>query len=229
MRPSSHRPRDPARWQECIDAVDSPVSMGIALVILAVLCALLLKVVHNNIAPFFIVMGEPVPQTSGIPIIGWAYDLLHLLYVGTGALIAWLLVNLAETMWILIALDRKAHRTAIKESQQEQAAQQSQASSGREDRHIRRMRRRAIKLPFFFQAASGWIALVAFVIDAIVNWQAYPAVKDWGAFMAGLTIGDMSPIDWQHVLQQGWNLFSLELLVVAIIICAQWVWMHRQP
>lgn len=229
MAAQTRRQRYQERFEHFVDDMDSPLSMGIALIVLAVLCALLLKVIYNNIAPFMIVMGEPIPKASGIPIIGWAYDVLKLLYVGTGAFIAWFLVNLAETMWILIALDRKAHRAAIKESQKEQSYQQSQQTTGREDRHIRRMRKRAIKLPFFFQAGSGWIALAAFAIDAIVNWKAYPAVKDWGALMAGLTIGDLSPIDWNNVMQQGWNLFSLELLVVAIIVCGQWVWMHRQP
>jgi hypothetical protein len=229
MTTSTRRQRYQEQFEQFIDEVDSPVSMGITLVLLAVLCALLLKVIHNNIAPFLIVMGDPVPKPSGIPIIGWGYDMLNLLYVGTGAFIAWFLVNLAETMWILIALDRKAHRTAIKESQKEQAYQQSQQSNGREDRHIKRMRRRAIKLPFFFQAGSGWIALAAFIVDALINWRAYPAVKDLGAFMAGLTIGDLSPINWNNIMQQAWNLFSLELLVVAIVVCGQWVWMHRQP
>lgn len=207
---------------------DSPASMFVAILILIVLCSLFLKVLFINAEPFLILVGADVPKPSGYPIIGWAFDVLNMLYIGTGGVLLWALVQLAETTWILVALDRKAHRSATREAQKE-LEYQDQQSGQKSDRHIRKMRRRAVKLPFFFQAASGYIALGAFVFDIIVNWRAYPLFSDWDAFTAGLTIGDFSPILWDNALRQFWNLFSVEILVVAIIACGQWVWMHRQP
>jgi hypothetical protein len=134
-------------------------------------------------------------------------------------------------MWILIALDRKAHRAAIRASQKEQEYQDAAVAAGqaskRDDRHIRRMKRRAVRLPFFFVAAAGWIALAAYVIESVINCKAYPAIKDWSMFLAGLTIGDLSPINGWNLLKQAWGLFSTEIVVVAIIVVFQWVWLHR--
>lgn len=207
---------------------DSPASFFAAILVLIVLLALFLRVIFLNAEPFLILVGSTVPNPSAIPIVGWAYDVLNLLYLGTGGVLLWALVQLAETTWILVALDRKAHRAATREALKEQDYQAQQANAT-DDRHIRKMRRRAIKLPFFFQAASGYIALSAFVFDIIVNWRAYPLFRDLEAFTAGLIIGDYSPIDWGNAMRQFWNLFSVELLVVAIIAVGQWVWMHRQP
>lgn len=211
-----------------LEDMDHPGAMVIPLIVLTILVAILLRAVASNVAPFVVVMGGELPQASSIPIIGWLYDVLNLLYVATGAFIGWFLVQLAETMWILILMDRKAHRAAIHEARREAEYHEKDATTDRrEDRHVRKMRKRAVKLPFFFQAAAGWIALSAFVVEVSVNWNAYPIIKSWGDFFAGLTIGDLSPINWGNVGQQAFNLFSTELLVVAIIVCWQWVGMHR--
>jgi hypothetical protein len=210
---------------------DSPGSFFLAILILIILCSLALKVIAINIAPYLIVMGVTAPATSNIPIVGWGWDVLNLFYFGTGAFIAWFLVQLAQVMWILIALDRKAHRAAIRASQKEQEYQDAAVAAGqsskRDDRHIRKMKRRAVRLPFFFVAAAGWIALAAYVIESVINCQAYPAITDWSMFLAGLTIGDLSPINGWNLLKQAWGLFSTEIVVVAIIVVFQWVWLHR--
>jgi hypothetical protein len=208
---------------------DNPASFFAAILILIVLCSLFLKVLFINAEPFLILVGADVPKPSGYPIIGWGFDVLNMLYVGTGGVLLWGLVQLAETTWILVAMDRKAHRVATRESQKELEYQEAHGTDSKSDRHIRKMRRRAVKLPFFFQGASGYIALGAFVFDIIVNWRAYPLFSDFDAFTAGLTIGDFSPIDWDNAMRQFWNLFSVEILVVAIIAVGQWVWMHKQP
>jgi hypothetical protein len=78
----------------------------------------------------------------------------------------------------------------VRESQREQAAQGTQYES---DGHIRRIRRRAVGVPFFFIAVSSWIALAAFIAEFVINLKAYPPVQNWNAFVAGLMIGDLSP------------------------------------
>jgi hypothetical protein len=207
---------------------DNPASFFVAMVFLIVLCSLFLKVISVNVEPFLILVGSDVPKSSGIPIIGWGYDVLNLLYVGTGGFLLWALVQLAETMWIFVSIDRKLHRVSTREAEQERNYQQ-QGQRDDENRYIRRMRRRSIKLPFFVQAASGYIALGAFVFDIIVNWRAYPLLENMEMFLAGLMIGDFSSINWDNAMRQFWNLFSVEILVVAILICIRWVRAHRQP
>jgi hypothetical protein len=217
-----------ARFQGFRDGMDdSPGSFLLALVILTILLALALKVITINVQPFLILFGSEAPPTSNIPIVGWAWDVLNLIYVATGAFIAWFLVQLAQVMWILIVFDRRAHRGALRESMREEAYQDTESRSTREARHIKRMKRRAIRMPFFFMAASGWIALSGFVTESIVAFHAYPVIKNWDEFFAGLVIGDLSPVNWGHVGMQFFCLFSTELLVIAIITVWQWVWSHK--
>jgi hypothetical protein len=204
---------------------ESPVSAFMAWLVMAVLLSLLLKIIYVNIAPFVIVIGGSVQPASNIPIVGWAWDVLNLLVTGTGAVLAWALINICEVAWIFVAMDRKAHRSAIRESRKELARQE--ADGLKDDRQTRKARRRSVRLPFFFIAASGWIALAAFIVDAIINWNAYPLCKSFPDFLAGLTIGDLSPINWGNAGIQIWNLFSMEVLVVAIVACGQWIWMHK--
>ncbi|MCY7278160.1 MAG: hypothetical protein LH702_31595 [Phormidesmis sp. CAN_BIN44] len=212
------------RMKDGIADSDNPLMMLVAVAIFAILIALALKLIALNILPYLVVMGSPAFTPSNVPIIGWAYDLLTLCYLATGAVILWFLIQLAQVVWILIALDRRAHRSAVRESQREQAAQGTQYES---DGRIRRIRRRAIGVPFFFIAASGWIALAAFVAEFVINLKAYPPIKNWNAFVAGLTIGDLSPIDFNKVLAILWGCFSTELVVIALIIVGQWIWSHK--
>ena len=90
---------------------DAPGSFTVAVLILTILIALFLKVIAINIAPYLIVMGEPVPPASNLPIVGWVWDVLNLAYFYTGAFIAWVLLLMAETLWILIYFDQigRAH------------------------------------------------------------------------------------------------------------------------
>ncbi len=223
-----YKERFQAAYEGLQDEVsDFSGSSIIALVILTILLSLALKVITINVQPFTILMGTPLPAPSNIPIVGWAWDVLNLIYVATGAFIAWFLVQLAQVMWILIVFDRRAHRGALRESMREEAYQDTESRSTREARHIKRMKRRAIRMPFFFMAASGWIALSGFVTESIVAFHAYPVIKNWDEFFAGLVIGDLSPVNWGHVGMQFFCLFSTELLVIAIITVWQWVWSHK--
>lgn len=216
------------RFDAIRDSIDdAPGSFTVAILILTILIALFLKVIAINIAPYLIVMGEPVPAPSGIPIVGWIWDVLNLAYFYTGAFIAWGLLLMAETVWILIYFDRKAHRAAIRQSQDEQHYQSQSPNTTKPDRITRRMQRRAIRLPFFFIGAAGFIALVGYVIEAIVQFNAYPVIKSWETFTAGLSIGDLSSVDFGHILKGAWGMVGTELFIVAIIIVMQWINLHR--
>jgi hypothetical protein len=219
--------REKYDWQRLRDQIadnDNPVMLLVATLIFIVLAALALKLIALNIAPYLSLLGAPEVKPSNIPIVGWGYDLLNLLYVGTGACILWGLIQTCQITWILISLDRKAQRAAVKASQREAA---SMGEGYDRDRVTRQVRRRAVRLPFFFMAASGYIALAAYVAEAIINFKAFPPVKNFQAFIAGMTIGDVSPIDFNNVLTNVWNMFSTEFLVIALIVVGQWIWSHR--
>jgi hypothetical protein len=205
---STQSPDWKTRMKDGIADGDNPFMMVIAIVIFTILAALTLKLIQVNLMPYMKVLGLPAFKPSNTPIIGWGLDLLHLLYFATGAVILWFLINLAQVIWILIALDRRAHRTAVRESRKELDLQGSQYESNGQ---IRRLNKRASRVPFFFIAASGWIALAAFVAEFCINLKAYPPIRSWNAFIAGLTIGDLSPINFNQVAAILWGCFSTEL------------------
>lgn len=187
------------------------------------LIAIALRIMAVNVIPYFILFGSPVPAPSNIPLIGWGWDLLVILYMGFGATIAWAIVNSCQVLWILIFFDSKAARGAAKEAER---TAQSFGADGNPD--LRRVKRRAIKLPFFFQVASGYLALAAFTFEAFVSFRAYPPFKDFTELLAGIQIGDWSIIDWGNVLSQLWCVFSTEFIVIAILVVAQWIYYSRK-
>jgi hypothetical protein len=197
----------------------------VAILIFTVLFALLVKLIFTNVEPFVALVGGTMPTASNIPIVGWGWDLLNVFYTAMGAFIAWAFVNVCEVIWIFIALDRKAHRTAIRQAQEEQAAHD--ANGGNDTAYTRRLKRKGLKIPFFFIEWSPVIALAALVVDTVVNWQRYPVIASWSKFWGGLLIGRVMGIDWGNLKSIAWNLTSLEILVVLLIICGQWINAHR--
>jgi hypothetical protein len=201
------------------------LSLIFALFCFSGLVALLVKLIFTNVAPFVALVGGEMPHASGIPIIGWAWDLVNLLYTAFGAFVAWAFVNACEIVWIFIALDRKAHRSAIRAMQEEQAIQDAQG--GNDTAYTRRLKRKGLKIPFFFIEWSPVIALAALTVDTIVNWQQYPVIASWSKFWGGLLIGRVTGVNWLNLKEIAWNLTSLEILVVLLIIFWMWINAHR--
>ncbi|MBW4444966.1 MAG: hypothetical protein KME10_28015 [Plectolyngbya sp. WJT66-NPBG17] len=206
------------------EVTDNPFFFWVAVFIFCTLIGISLKVITVNIEPYLSLTGAPNIKPSNIPIVGWAYDVLNILYVATGAFLVWSLIQICQVIWILISLDRKAQRTAIKESQKELRIQGSNFEG---DDRVRKIKKRAVGIPFFFMAASGYIALSAYIAEIIINARQYPLITSWVRFMAGLTIGNLSAIRTDNVIAMCWNLFSTEFLIVALIVVGQWVWSHK--
>jgi hypothetical protein len=213
------------RFREQYEDGDLSFGLVVAIIIFSVLFALLVKIIFTNVEPFVALVGGSMPAASNIPIVGWGYDLLNVFYTAMGAFIAWAFINTCEVMWIFIALDRKAHRAAIRQAQEEQAAHD--ANSGNDTAYTRRLKRKGLRIPFFFIEWSPVIALAALTVDTIVNWQRYPVITSMSKFWGGLLIGRVMGIDWGNLKAIAWNLTSLEILVVLLIICAQWINAHR--
>jgi hypothetical protein len=213
------------RLREQYEDGDLSFGLVVAIIIFSVLFALLVKLIYINVEPFVFLVGGSYPALSNIPVIGWVWDVLTLFYTAMGATIAWGVVNACEIMWIFIALDRKAHRTAIRQAQEEQAAHD--ANGGNDTAYTRRLKRKGLKIPFFFIEFSPMIALAGLTVDVIVNWHQYPVITSWGKFWGGLLIGRVMGINWENLKSIAWNLTSLEILMILLIVCWQWIQAHR--
>jgi len=212
-------------FKERLDrATDNPFIFGFSILLFVILLAIALKSVASNIAPYIAFTNSQQITPSNIPIIGWGFDILTILYVATGAFILWFLIQVCQITWILIAIDRKSHRAAIRESQKEIASQSTELEG---DQSVRKIRKRAVRIPFFFMAASGYIALGAFIAEFIINVRYFPVITNWNRFVSGLTIGTITGIDTQQLLYLCSNLFATELLVIALVMVGQWIWSHQ--
>lgn len=213
------------RFRDAWEDGDWNIGLMFALLVFSALLALLVKLIFTNVEPFVALVGGEMPTASGIPIVGWVWDLMNLFYTAMGAFIAWGFINVCEVIWIFIALDRKAHRTAIRQAQEEQAAYD--ANGGTDTAYTRRLKRKGLKIPFVFIEWSPVIALAGLTVDAIVNWNRYPVIASWSKFWGGLLIGRVIGVDWGNLKSIAWNLTSLEILVVLLIICGQWIRAHK--
>lgn len=206
---------------------DNPGMVSIALIMLCVLGAIGLKLLWNNVSPFVVVLGGKMIMPSHIPVVGWGVDALTVIYTFTGAFIAWALCQFAELFWIVVMLDNKAKRQAQKISTAERTIQDAENKISKPDRRMRKIQKQARSIPFFFQGASGFIALIGFVVEVAVNSKAYPLITDWSRFIAGISLMKLEGVDFNNFWIQFFNLFSTELLAIAILATWQWLTMHK--
>jgi hypothetical protein len=203
------------------------IGLVIALLLFTGLVALAVKFIFHNIEPYISLVGGSYPTPSNIPIVGMFWDLVSLAYLSFGAFVAWTFINLAELLWLFISLDTKAHRTAIKKAHAEIAAHESSSDGNYSDANTRRLKRKASKIPFFFIEFSPVISLAALTVDFIVNWQRYPVIDSWMKFYGGLLIGKVMGVNWGNLMDLAWNLTSIEVLALLMILIFQWITAHR--
>lgn len=194
-----------------------------AIIIVIVLLALLVKIIFINVEPFVVLVGGKMPDASNIPFVGWGWDLLNLAFTSLGACLAWVFINICEVLWIFIALDAKAHKGALRQAQQDLQDVNGYPDSSQ----TRRLRRKGVRIPFFFIEFSPLIGLAGLAVDVLVNWQRYPVITSWSKFWGGLMIQKVMGVNWPNLIALAWNLTSLEILLVLIIICCQWIRAHR--
>ncbi len=143
---------------------------------------------------------------------------------GGAGLIVYILCQCGQLLWILIGLDRYANQAALNQVEDIQ----SQQHGNHPDEFVSIMREKVSKIPFAFVALSGWIALGCYVCESIVNWSAFPIIKDWARFRAGLLLYKVVGLDWIAIGRYVFSLLSVEALVVALICVWFWIQAHRQ-
>ena len=177
-----------------------------------------------NIKPYAMLLASAGGQASWvfeIPILG---SLLEQLSVGAatiGAVLIWAPVQILECLWLLIALDAKAQKAAIRESIA--LTSDLEAHRDSESKETRAAVKRISRIPFFFTKWAALLALGAYTFDLVVGLQAYPIWKDWQSFSFWLK--SMNPI-WLNVNNARdltIMLFSFEIMLVLTIIVGQWL------
>jgi hypothetical protein len=177
-----------------------------------------------NIKPYAMLLASAGGQASWvfeIPILGTLLERVSVGAATIGAVLIWAPVQILECLWLLIALDAKAQKAAIRES----IALTSDLGTHRDSDHksTRAAVKRISRIPFFFTKWAALLALGAYTFDLIVGLQAYPVWKDWQAF--GFWLKSMNPI-WLNINNArdlGIMLFSFEVMLVLTIVVGQWL------
>ena len=184
----------------------------------------LITIAIINIKPYALLIASVSTQTAwvfAIPLLG---PLLENLSVGAstiGAILIWAPVQILECLWILIALDAKAQKAALRES----IALTEELAPHRDDRNsdTRRAVKRVSRIPFFFIKWAAVLALAAYTFDLIVGLKTYPIWKDWQTF--GFWLKSMNPIwlNGDNARDLGIMLFSFEAMLILVVIVGQWL------
>jgi hypothetical protein len=191
-----------------------------------IMVAIAWKVFQFNIKPYLVLMGDKLPEPCKIPIIGWGWDFLNILYYCTGSALFCVGANAFQSAWIAISLDRTAQRKAVRKARQE--LQHQAADGNAQNAATRKAGRKIARIPFGFIAIAGYLGLAGFIFEAVLNVKAYPPVADanWGEFWTRAGIGDYSLIDWGNVGQMTLSMFSTELVVLSVVMFWGWAASH---
>jgi hypothetical protein len=184
----------------------------------------LLTIALINIKPYALLLASAGVQAAWvfeIPILGTLLERVSVGAATIGAIMVWAPVQILECLWLLIALDAKAQKAAIRES----IALTKDLKDDRESTSssTRRAVKRIGRIPFFFTKWAALLALGSYTFDLVVGLQAYPVWKDWQAF--GFWLKSMNPI-WLNVSNArdlGIMLFSFEIMLVLTIVVGQWL------
>ena len=213
---SSNRPKRRPKWGWVLNLVGWLLFTG--------LLAALIYVAWINIAPYVLLVEKLAPKNQNwllnVPIIGnLAKTWSGLLSTIVGFLV-WAVIQIFQTMWILIRLDRQALAGAVSQSY---VNHQTLKDRDDDDDTTRNVKETARRIPFFFIRWAGYLGLGAYTFDAIVGVSLYPPARSIGQFLNALSLGAWQQIDIENAIKLSVMLFSFEALLVMVIISWQWV------
>ncbi len=211
------------------DAQDNWIIKSVLWILFLGLLTGLITIAIINIKPYALLLASVSSQTAwvfGIPLLG---PLLKNLSVGAstiGAILIWAPVQILECLWILIALDAKAQKAAVRDA----IALSEELEAHRDDRNseTRRAVKRVSRIPFFFIKWAAVLALAAYTFDLIVGLKTYPIWKNWQSF--GFWLKSMNPIwiNGDNARDLGIMLFSFEAMLLLVVIVGQWLFYQTQ-
>lgn len=187
------------------------------------LFAALITVALINIKPYTVIMAGVTANAAwihGLPLIGPLFKSLSIGVEYIAAILVWVPIQILECMWLVIALDAKAQKAALR-----QAASLSRdvENAKRGDRESRAAARRISRIPFFFTKWAAMLSLGAYTFDLIVGLRAYPVWKDWDSFQMWMKSMDAMWINFANLQDLIVMMFSFEAVLILVLIVWQWV------
>ena len=187
------------------------------------LFAALITVAIVNIKPYTVVLASATANAAwihNIPLIGPVFKSLSIGVEYIAAVLVWVPVQILECLWLVIALDAKAQKAALR-----QAASLSDdvSAAKRGGREARAAARRISRIPFFFIKWAALLSLGAYTFDLVVGLRAYPVWKDWDTFMMWAKTMNGIWINFGNLQDLVVMLFSFEAVLVLVLIVYQWI------
>ncbi|MBD1842133.1 hypothetical protein H6F89_01640 [Cyanobacteria bacterium FACHB-63] len=207
--------------REARDAMDNPLMGFIAWVLAIGLFVALVRVAITNIEPYYSLFqgaGNDSPWVKNLPVLGWFLFTWNNVISAIGAILVWAVVQIFQVLWILIALDRKAKRGALKD-----ARQNGMDANAFSDRRARKVAKGLNGIPFFFIRWSALLALAAYAFDFAVGIHKYPPARNLQVFFVAIASGITSRIDWGNFWKLLIMMFSFEALLIPFVIVVFWI------
>ena len=176
-----------------------------------------------NIQPYFLLIRGDGQDTwvQYIPVIGYVVKTWGNITAGLGAILIWALVQALQVLWIVVGLDRKAHRNALRDSE-------AYNVGSFQSKYSKKMSRKAQRIPFFFIRWSLFLGLIAYGFDTVVGLMVYPPAEFGGAFGRALEFGTLRGLSWEIMVNMAIMLFSFEALFVPLLVVGQWVFTRNR-
>ena len=187
------------------------------------LFAALITVAIINIKPYTLVMVGVTANATwvyGIPLIGWGLKALSIGVEYIAAILIWVPVQILECMWLVIALDAKAQKAALRQAASLSNDLNEAKRGGPESRAAAR---RISRIPFFFTKWAAMLSLGAYTFDLVVGMQAYPVWRDWSTFVMWAKSMNGIWINFAALQDLAIMLFSFEAVLILVLIVWQWV------
>ena len=187
------------------------------------LFAALITIAIINIKPYTLVMASATANASwihGIPLIGQLFKRLSIGVEYIGAILVWVPIQILECMWLVIALDAKAQKAALRQAASLSKDLDAARRGGPESRAAAR---RISRIPFFFTKWAAMLSLGAYTFDLVVGLQAYPVWRDWSTFVMWAKSMNGIWINFANLQDLVVMLFSFEAVLILVLIVWQWV------
>lgn len=189
----------------------------------------LLTIALINIKPYAMLLSSAGIQTKWvfeIPVVGPLFERLSVGAATIGAVLIWAPVQILECLWLIIAMDAKAQKNAVRSSIA--LTQEMERDSDGKSSQTRRAVKRISKVPFFFMKWAAVLSLSAYTFDLVVGLKAYPVWKSWEDF--GFWLKTMNPIwiNGDNARDLAIMLFSFEAMLLLVIVVGQWLFYRNE-
>lgn len=196
--------------------------------IMAGLIVALLKLASMNIVPYVWLVKNFGGETNKLwveylPVVGAMHSGWVSFVHFVAGILLWALVQILQTLWILVGLDRRAHQNALREAR---AARVDTTQNATE--FEKQMAQKAQRIPFFFLRWSALLALAAYTFDGILGLAIFPPADNLQKFLFALGSGLTGQIDGGNVVKLLVMMFSFEVLFIPTVVIAQWLWHRNQ-